>query len=97
VSPFRVILLLVVLVFFAALVQAMAALFFKFLDQLYMLAYNQPFSFDLLPQPFGSVLKEIWNVIMPNMWLFALIFGLLLEFVLAFKKTHEGEQRVVWG
>ena len=96
-SPFRVILFLVVLVLFAALVNAVAALFFKFLDQLYMLAYGQPFSFDLLPQPFGSVLKEIWNVIMPNLWLFALIFGLLLEFVLAFRKTHEGYERVVWG
>jgi hypothetical protein len=97
VSPFRIILFLVVLVFFAALVQAMAALMFKFLDQLYLIAYGQPFSFDLLPQPFGSVLKEIWNVIMPNMWLFALVFGLILEFILAFRKTHEGEQTVVWG
>jgi len=97
VSPFRIILLLIVLVLFSALVQVVVALMFKFLDQLYMIAYGQPFSFDLLPQPFGSVLKEIWNVIMPNMWLFALVFGLILEFVLAFRKTHEGEQTVVWG
>ena len=96
-SPFRVILLLVVLVLFAALVQAITALMFKFLDQLYMIAYNQPFSFDLLPQPFGSTLREIWNVVMPNLWLFALVFGLIIEFVLAFRKTHEGYERVVWG
>jgi hypothetical protein len=97
VSPFRIILLLIVLVLFSALVQVTAALMFKFLDQLYMIAYNQPFSFDLLPQPFGGAVKEIWNVIMPNMWLFALVFGLILEFVLAFRKTYEGEQTVVWG
>jgi hypothetical protein len=98
VSPFRIILFLVVLVLFVSLIQALVAVYFKFLDQLYLIAYGQPFSFDLLPQPFGSVLKEIWNVIMPNLWLFALVFGLILEFVLAFRKTHEGyEQTVVWG
>jgi hypothetical protein len=97
VSPFRIILFLLVLVFFVAIVNLLAALMFKFLDQLYLVGYGQPYSFDLLPQPFGSVLKEIWNVIMPNMWLFLFIFGLIAEFVLAFKKTHEGEQTVVWG
>ena len=95
-SPFRIILFLVVLVLFVTLINALVAVYFKFLDQLYMTAYGQPFSFDLLPQPFGSALKEIWNTIMPNLWLFALVFGLLLEFILAFRKTHEGYEQVVW-
>jgi hypothetical protein len=97
VSPFRLILFLLVLVLFVSLVNLVALLMFRFLDVLYTVGLGQPFSFDLLPQPFGSVLKEIWNVIMPNMWLFLLVFGLIAEFFLAFRKTHEGEQTVVWG
>lgn len=92
-SPFRFLLLIVVTVVFTVLVYAFIQVSFFFVNTTWQNLYGRNFTWNDLPQPYGPVMHQLWDIITPNFFLIALVLGLIAEFILMFTNTTvEGYQ-----
>jgi hypothetical protein len=91
VSPFRFLLLIVLVVVMTVVVYTFIQVSFAFVNNVWQVLYGRDFAWGDLPQPFGPVLQQLWDVIAPNFFLIAFVLGLILEFILMFgATTREG-------
>jgi hypothetical protein len=93
VSPFRFLLLVVLTVVLTVVVYTFIQVSFHFTNAAWRAMYGRNFTWSDLPQPYGPVLQQLWDVITPNLFLIALVLGLIIEFILMFgATTREGYQ-----
>jgi hypothetical protein len=86
-------LLIVVTVVFTVLVYAFIQVSFFFVNTTWQNLYGRNFTWNDLPQPYGPVMHQLWDIITPNFFLIALVLGLIAEFILMFTNTTvEGYQ-----
>jgi hypothetical protein len=93
VSPFRFLLLIVLTVVLTVTVYTFIQVAFAFNNSVWQSLYGRNFTWSDLPNPYGPVLHQLWDVIAPNFFLVALVLGLIIEFILMFRNTTvEGYQ-----
>lgn len=92
-SPFRFLLLIVVTVVVTVLVYAFIQISFTFVDKAWQSLYGRNFTWNDLPSPFGSVMHQVWDIIVPYFFVIAFVLGLIFEFIRMFGATTvEGYQ-----
>ena len=92
-SPFRFLLLIVITVVVTVMVYTFIQVSFAFVNTTWQDLYGRNFTWSDLPSPFGSVMHQLWDIIVPNFFLIALVLGLIVEFILMFANTTvEGYQ-----
>ena len=92
-SPFRFLLLIVLTVVLTVTVYTFIQVAFTFNNSVWQSLYGRNFTWNDLPSPYGSVMHQIWDVIVPNFFLIAFILGLIIEFIFMFgNTTQEGYQ-----
>jgi hypothetical protein len=93
VSPFRFLLLIVFTVVITVTVYTFIQVLFAFNNSVWRTLYGRNFTWSDLPQPYGPVLQQLWDVVAPNFFLIALVLGLIIEFILMLGATTvEGYQ-----
>jgi len=93
VSPFRFLLLIVITAVITVFVYTFIQVSFAFVNTTWQDLYGRNFTWSDLPQPFGPVMHQLWDIIVPNFFLIALILGLIFEFIFMFRaSTVEGYQ-----
>jgi len=92
-GPIRILLLIFLVVVLAVSIYAVAAIFSKVIDQLYMYSYGTNFSWTYLPAPLADFGKFSWNTLLPYLFIIGLVLGIVIEFVIMYAKTHEAQ---VW-
>ena len=86
-SPFRFLLLIVLTVVLTVVVYTFIQVSFTFVNAAWRAMYGRNFTWSDLPQPYGPVLQQLWDAVAPNLFLIALILGLVIEFILMFGAT----------
>ena len=86
-SPFRFLLLVVLTVVLTVVVYTFIQVSFSFVNAVWQALYGRNFAWSDLPQPIGPVLQQLWDATAPNLFLIALVLGLVIEFILMFGAT----------
>ncbi len=92
-SPFRFLLFIVLTVVVTVTVYTFIQVAFAFNNSVWRSMYGRNFTWSDLQQPFGDVMHQLWDVIVPNFFLIAFVLGIIIEFILMFGNTTvEGYQ-----
>jgi hypothetical protein len=83
--------LIVLTVVFTVTVYTFIQVAFAFNNSVWKTLYGRNFTWSDLPSPYGPILQQLWDVIVPNFFLIAFVLGLIIEFILMFgATTREG-------
>ena len=88
--PFRILLLSIVVVLLVVISYTVIDFFFLANNMIYESLTGEKWTWDVLPDPLGSFLREAWNVLVPHLLVLMLVMALVVEFVLMFRHTTEG-------
>jgi hypothetical protein len=96
-SPFRLLLVIVLTVVVTVLVYTFIQVAFSIVNSTWVALYGRNFTWSDLPQPLGPVMRDLWNVVAPNFFLICFVLALIIEFIVMFRYTQEGYQYPVYG
>ena len=94
-APLRLLLMIVLVTLLTAAVYSVLALFWHMNNEFYRAVTGRNWTWSELPEPFGSVLRNLYETVAPNLFLASLVLALIFEFVTMFRHTTEGYEHEV--
>jgi len=94
-APLRLLLMVVLVTLLTAAIYSVLAIFWLVNNEFYRAVTGRNWTWSELPEPFGSVLRGLYETVAPNLFLAAFVLALIFEFVTMFRATTEGYEKEV--